>query len=386
MMGFKYLLLLLLILGVSPGAAHAQAIETPARHAILMDYESGATLFEKGADEEMPPASMSKLMTLTLLFEQLKDGRVKLDDQFQVSEHAWRVGGAGTDGSTMFASLGSSIRVEDLIRGIIVQSGNDACIIVAEALAGTEDAFAEKMTMRAKELGLKNSVFRNSTGLPDPDEHMSVRDIAILARHIIRDLSEYYHYFSETEFLWNNIRQTNRNPLLYLNVGADGLKTGHTEAAGYGLASSAMRNGQRLILVVSGLPSEKARAEESRRLLELGFREFKQYDLIAANTVVGEVPVFNGQKSTVTLVVKQPIRAVMRRSARTGMKVAVRYESPLAAPVTAGTQIGTLSVTAPGAVTLTAPIYTGADVARVGPFGQIANAVAHLIGGQMATE
>jgi D-alanyl-D-alanine carboxypeptidase (penicillin-binding protein 5/6) len=379
-------LLFCLALGFAPRAAEAQSIETPAKHAILIDYDTGAVLFAKDADVPMPPASMSKLMTLALLFEQLKDGRVKLDDKFPVSEHAWRTGGAKTDGSTMYADLGSLVRVEDLIRGIIVQSGNDACIVVAEALAGTEAAFAENMNRRAKELGLLQSHFVDSTGLPDPQQYMSAHDIARLAQHIIRDLGEYYHYFAETEFTWNNIRQANRNPLLYLNLGADGLKTGHTLASGYGLVGSAARDGERLILVVNGLTSEKQRAEESRKLLELGFREFKSYALLTAGAEVDKAPVFNGTTKSVPLIVKDPVKVMMMRASRPGMKVTVRYEAPLVAPVAAGTKVGTLTVNAPGAVPVTVPVYTAEEVSRVGPFGQIVNAAIHLIRGRMADE
>jgi D-alanyl-D-alanine carboxypeptidase (penicillin-binding protein 5/6) len=381
-----FLVAALILLVGAPRAVRAQAIETPARHAILIDYDTGAVLIAKDADVPMPPASMSKLMTLTLLFEQLKDGRVKLDDKFPVSEHAWRTGGAGTEGSTMFAALGSLIAVEDLIRGIIVQSGNDACIVVAEALAGTEEAFAQKMNARAKELSLNQSHFVDSTGLPDPEQYMSAHDIARLARHMIRDLGAYYHYFAETEFTWNGIRQANRNPLLYLNVGADGLKTGHTLASGYGLVGSALRNGERLILVVNGLNSEKQRADESRRLLELGFREFKSYALLAAGAEVEKAPVFNGEAKSVSLVVKDPVKVMMMRSSRPNMKVTVHYQAPLVAPVAAGTQVGTLTVNAPGAVPVTVPVYTAEDISRVGPFGQIVNAVIHLVRGRVAEE
>lgn len=380
------IVLALLAIACALPAARAQTIDTPAKHAILMDYETGAVLFAKDADVPMPPASMSKLMTLTLLFEELKEGRVKLDDKFRVSEHAWRTGGAKTDGSTMYAELGSLVRVEDLIRGIIVQSGNDSCIVVAEALAGTESAFAEKMTQRAKALGLTQSHFVDATGLPHPEQYMSARDIALLSAHIIREFPEYYHYFAETSFTWNNISQANRNPLLYLNMGADGLKTGHTKASGYGLAASAVRNGQRLILVVNGLTSEKQRTEESRRLLELGFREFKTYALFDGGAEVDRAPVFNGEAKSVSLVVKDPVKVMLMRTSRPDMKVTLRYDAPLVAPVAAGTEVGTLTVNAPGAVPLTVPVYTGASVPRVGPFGQIFNAIAHLLWGDSSDE
>jgi D-alanyl-D-alanine carboxypeptidase (penicillin-binding protein 5/6) len=366
---------------VLSGTAKAQTLETIAQQAIILDFDTGAVLLDKNADEPMHPSSMSKLMTIEALFKAIKEGHVKLTDKFIVSEHAWKTGGAGTDGSTMFAPLNSSVPVEDLIRGITVQSGNDACIVIAEGLAGTETEFANNLNERAKELGMTHSHFMNATGLPDPDHLMTARDLATLARHIIKSYPEFYHYFSEREFTWNKITQQNRNPLLYLDIGADGLKTGHTEQAGYGLVASAIRDGHRLILVVNGLPTQKDRAEESRRLMEIGFRDFRLYKLLDANATVDEAAVWNGEMSKVPLVVKDPVQVMMRRAARGGLKVVVRYKGPVVAPIAKGQEVGTLNVTAPGAVPVTVPVYAGAAVDRVGPLGQIGNAVYYLLQG-----
>ena len=246
-------------------APPAQALETRAREAFLIDVTTGTVLLEKDADVSMPPASMSKIMTAYLVFGALKEGRISLDDKLPVSEKAWRKGG-----SKMFVEVGSEVSVEDLLRGVIVQSGNDACIVLAEALAGSEEAFAEQMTRKAREIGMEGSTFTNSTGWPDPNHRMTARDLAILAERMVQDFPDFYHYYSEREFTYNGIRQGNRNPLLYKNLGADGLKTGHTEEAGYGLTASAERDGRRLVLVINGLESIKARSEEAERLIASG--------------------------------------------------------------------------------------------------------------------
>ncbi len=267
----RALLLVAFIAGALPAAA-ADKFETKAKHAILMDAETGTVLFQKAADEPTPPASMAKLMTTLVVFEALKSGQLTLDTEFMVSENAWRTGGATSGGSTMFAKLGSSIKVSDLLRGIIVQSGNDACIVVAEGMAGTESTFANLMNAEARKLQLEDSHFTNATGLPDPGQHVTVRDLATIARHIVYDFPQYYEIYSETEFTWNKIRQENRNPLLDATIGADGLKTGYTEELGYGLVGSAVRDGQRLILVMNGLASEKERAEEVSQADGLGLQ------------------------------------------------------------------------------------------------------------------
>lgn len=304
-------LTLTIFLTIGVATQPAFAFDTSAQFGALIDAESGAVLWEKDGDASMHPASMSKLMTLDMLFEALKAGTVKLTDEFPISEHAWRAGGAASGSSTMFAKVGSSIPVNTLIQGVIVQSGNDACIAIAEALKGSEPEFAEAMTQRAKELGLTNSHFVNATGWPDPGQMMTAHDLARLARHIIKDYPEYYHYFSEKEFTWNGITQHNRNPALFLDPTVDGLKTGHTEASGYGLVISAKRNDERLILVLNGMPSMKARAEEGVRILDWGFRAFKTYKLYTAGAVIDKAPVYQGTYAQVPLVTTKDVSLIM---------------------------------------------------------------------------
>ncbi len=358
---------------------HAEAFDTQAEYAVLMDYETGTILWGKNADEQMHPASMSKLMTLEMLFNALRDGSVEMDDEFKISEHAWRAGGAASGSSTMFAELNSTVPVHAIIRGIIVQSGNDACIATAEALSGSESAFAEAMTERGKELGLTNSHFMNSTGWPNPDHLMTAHDLAVLARHLISDFPEYYPIFKETDFTWNGIKQGNRNPALYLDPSVDGLKTGHTEASGYGLVASAKRKDQRLILVLNGLPSEKARADESVRLLDWGFRSFKHYKLFAAGTPVDNAPVWQGTYDEVPLVSKTDIDLIMSPEQRKEMKVTLVYDTPIAAPVAAGQRIGTLRVEAPEMPVREFPLVAGGDVERQGIFGRAMDSLKHMI-------
>ncbi|MDO8287783.1 MAG: D-alanyl-D-alanine carboxypeptidase family protein [Parvibaculum sp.] len=369
----------MLIVGLA--ARPAFAFDTTAEYGVLVDAETGAILWEKGADVPMHPASMSKLMTLYMLFDALKAGTVKLDSQLPISEHAWRTGGAASGSSTMFAELGSSIPVEILIQGIIVQSGNDACIAVAEALSGSETAFAEAMTVRGKELGLTNSTFANSTGWPDPNQMMTSHDLATLARHLIKDHAEYYHYFSEKEFTWNGIVQHNRNPALFVDPSVDGLKTGHTEASGYGLVASAKRGDQRLILVLNGMPSMKARSEESVRILDWGFRSFKSYKLFTANAVVENAPVWQGTYAQVPLVASQDVSVIMTPAQRQAMKVSVRYDTPIPAPIAAGQQVGTLTIEVPEKTTLQIPLVAGGNVEQLGIFGRGMAALRHMIFG-----
>lgn len=367
----------LLAATVMLGAAAAAApIETSARQALLVDFTTGTVLYEKNADELMPPSSMSKLMTAYMVFERLKQGRLSLEDTFPVSERAWR-----KQGSKMFVAVGSRVKVEDLLRGIIVQSGNDACIVVAEGLANDEQAFAEIMTRRAREIGLADSVFRNATGWPDPEHVMTARDLATLARRIILDFPEYYKYYAETNFKYNDISQGNRNPLLYKNMGADGLKTGHTEAAGYGLTASAQRNGRRLILVVNGLPSVKARSEESERLIEWGFREFENVRMFAAGDVVSEAEVWLGEQAKVPLLSREDVEFTFPRHARRTMKVAAVFEGPLPAPIKKGQEVAKLVISVPDGPTREVPLYAGADVAKLGFAGRIGSAVKHIVFG-----
>jgi len=350
-------------------AAAAPRFETKAKHALLMDAETGTVLFQKAADEPMPPASLAKLMTMLVVFEALKSGQLTLDTEFMVSENAWRKGGANSGGSTMFAKLGSSIKLSDLMRGIIVQSGNDACIVVAEGMAGTEATFADLMNAEARKLKLENSHFTNATGLPDPDQHVTAHDLAAIARHIIYDFPNYYEIYSETEFTWNKIRQQNRNPLLSMGIGADGLKTGYTEESGYGLVGSAVRNDQRLILVMNGLGSEKERAEEARKLMEWGFNAFERINLFDRGQVVAEANVFGGDRSTVPLVGKGPVDLFLPRGSRDLIKGRVVYEGPVPAPVDEGQEIGTLRIVLDDEVLQETPLYA-ADAVGIGTLPQ----------------
>jgi D-alanyl-D-alanine carboxypeptidase (penicillin-binding protein 5/6) len=368
----------LLLAGLS---TQAFAFDTTAQFGVLMDASTGAVLWEKNGDQQMHPASMSKLMTLSMLFDALKSGTVKLTDEFPISEFAWRAGGTTSGSSTMFAQVGTRIPVETLIQGIIVQSGNDACIAVAEALKGSEPEFAAAMTVRAKELGLTNSTFANSTGWPDPNQMMTAHDLARLAQHIIHDFPEYYHYFSEKEFTWNGITQHNRNPALFLDPSVDGLKTGHTQASGYGLVVSAKRGDERLILVLNGMPSEKTRAEESVRVLDWGFRSFKKYQIFAAGAVVENAPVWQGTYSQVPLVSTSGISLIMTPDQRKSMKVSVNYTAPVAAPIAAGQRIGTLRVEAQDKPAQEFPLVAGANVERLGVFGRAFGALRHMIFG-----
>ncbi|WP_229836714.1 D-alanyl-D-alanine carboxypeptidase family protein [Thalassobaculum fulvum] len=352
------------------------AMDTNAREAILMDYDTGQILFAKDADKPMPPASMTKIMTVFLAFERLKDGRLKETDEIPISETAWRKGG-----SKMFVEVGTRVPLSDILQGIIVQSGNDATIALAEAISGSEEAFAELMTRRAHELGLVDSTFRNSTGWPDPEHRTTAHDLARLAAEVIRRFPEHYALFSETSYTYNNIKQGNRNPLLYKNMGADGLKTGHTENAGYGLTASAKRGDRRLILVVNGLKSVRERSDEAERLLEWGFREFEHVNLARQGMPVETAEVWLGDSPKVPLVSDRDISLSVRRTARKDMTVTVEYTGPIPAPIVAGQPIAMLRVSVPDMEDRSFPLYAGADVGRLGPVGRITSALGHLIWG-----
>jgi D-alanyl-D-alanine carboxypeptidase (penicillin-binding protein 5/6) len=365
----------------APAAASPAAgtFQTPAREAILVDYDTGAVLYAKNPDTLNPPASMSKMMTAYVVFQRLKDGSLKLTDTLPVSEYAWRTGGSASGGSTMFLKLGDRVPVEDLIRGIIVQSGNDASIVIAEGLGGSEPAFAEEMTRVAHAIGMKNSTFRNATGLPDPEELVTARDLATLAKRTIQDFPEYYPYYAEREFQHGSIRQGNRNPLLYRNIGADGLKTGHTKAAGYGLTASAKQGDRRLIMVVTGLDSMQQRAEESERLMSYGFREFDNYPLFKAGDAVATAPVWLGTAATVPIVAAKDLVVTLPRKARPEMKVTVTYDQPIPAPIEKGAEVATLVVSAPGFESAQFPLVAGEAVPQKGFIGRIFASVGHRV-------
>ncbi len=356
--------------------ASAQTIETQARQAYIVDMKTGTVLFEKNADEVMPPSSMSKMMTVHMLFEKLQKGDVKLTDEFAVSERAWRI-----QGSKMFVPLGSRVKVEDLIRGIVIQSGNDACIVVAEGLAGTEEAFAEQMTKKGRELGLTKTVFKNASGWPHPEHVTTARELALIAKHTIEAFPDYYKYYAELNYTFNGIRQGNRNPLLYKPLGADGLKTGHTEAAGYGLTASVKRGERRIIMVVNGLPSMKARASETETLIDWAFREWENYALFKNGETVQQAGVWLGDAKNVALAAGDDLVVTLPRRARQGMKVTAVFQEPIPAPIQKGQTVGKLVVAAPGVQTKELPLIAAESVGQLGPAGRIGAAVSYLIFG-----
>jgi D-alanyl-D-alanine carboxypeptidase (penicillin-binding protein 5/6) len=346
--------------------AVAQTFDTKAPYAILMDYDSGTVLFEKAADEKFPPASMAKLMTIELLLSELKQGRISETDEFTISENAWRRGGAPSGGSAMFAELNSRVPLRALLRGIMIQSGNDAAIAAAEGIAGSEPAFADLMTRRASKLGMKDSSFQNASGLHDPDQVVTARDLATLARHIIAEYPEHYPIFSEPEFTWNDITQRNRNPLLDDGIGVDGLKTGFITESGYGITASAKRNDQRLILVVAGLSSEGEREAEARKLLDWGFRAFQQVTAFEPGEIVGEASVYGGDIGRLPLEARGPIRILVARDSEQGLKARVVYEGPLIAPIEAGARVAALKVWDGDRLVQETPLYATRAVG-VGP-------------------
>jgi serine-type D-Ala-D-Ala carboxypeptidase (penicillin-binding protein 5/6) len=330
--------------------------------AILIEASSGSVLFEKNADELRAPSSMMKLMTVETVFHAIKQGEVKLTDEYHVSENAWRKGGAPSGGSTMFAAIHSKIPVDDLLHGAIIQSGNDACMVLAEGIAGSERAFAEIMTKRARELGMTQSTFANSNGLPDPGNKMTVRELAKLARYVIRTYPEFYKLFGEKEFTWNKIRQQNRNPLLNSLEGADGLKTGYTKEGGYGMVGSAVQNGMRLIVVVNGLDDPDDRASEAKKMLEWGFRNFEARTLFAAQQPVGYAKVFGGDSRSVKLASPDPIKVMVQKNGTDKLLARVVYNGPVRAPVESGQQIGVVRVWRGGNLAMEAPIYAAEQV------------------------
>jgi D-alanyl-D-alanine carboxypeptidase (penicillin-binding protein 5/6) len=339
-------------------AADAQTITTSAKFARLEDYETGATLYDKAGDEPMQPASTSKLMVAEIVFHELKEGRLKLDDTFRTSEYAWRTGGAKGHGSTMFLRVKSEARVEDLLRGLLIQSGNDAAIVLAEGVGGSEDAFVGMMNKRAQDLGLTHLHFTNAWGRSDPGETVTAREMAALARHLIKDYPEYYHYFGEKDFTWDKIRQQNRNPLLGMNIGADGLKTGDTAESGFGLVGSAVQDGQRLILVVNGLKTAADRAEESRKLINWGFRAFDVRELYQPGDVVGRASVYGGAVDSVELTTDAPIKLFVPKTGAEKLTAKIVYAGPAPAPVEAGEKLGELRVYQGDTLMLRAPLVT----------------------------
>ena len=359
-------------------AARAQDFSTKAPFAVLMDHETGTVLFQKEAEERLEPASMAKLMTIAVVFDEISRGRLTMDEEFFISEKAWREGGTTSGGSTMFANVNSRIRVEDLVRSVIIQSGNDAAIALAEGIGGTEETFANIMNRKAEELGLDGSHFTNATGLPDPDQYSSARDLADLGRHIIRDYPDWYHYFSEPEMTWNNIRQPNRNSLVEMGIGVDGLKTGHTQAAGYGIVASTTQGGRRLIAVLHGLASERERAEEGRKLITWGTRGFELVTLYEGDEIVGWANVYGGAEGSVPLVGKDKIELFMPRGARDCPTGTISYDGPLRPPVDEGAQVATLNLFCNGDAVQQTPLFAGKTVEKGGIVRQASDALKQL--------
>jgi len=359
-----------LVLAAAPllsQVAAAEPIATNAKHVYIVDFQTGAVLYDKMGEERLHPASMSKLMTAYMLFDALKRGDVKLTDTFHVSQRAWAM-----QGSKMFVDIDSDVKVEDLIRGMIIQSGNDACIVVAEGLAGSEEAFAERMNKKAKEIGLIDSNFVNSTGWPDENHYMTARDIATLSKRMIVDFPEYYPYFAEKEFTWHGIKQGNRNPLLYrTGSGVDGLKTGHTEEAGFGVSASAVRDGRRIIMVVHGLTDMQERADEAGQLLDWAFRETGNYTVASKGSVLAEAPVEYGESQNVPLTIAQNLVLTLPKADRQKVTAKAIVPTPIKAPIAAGQELGKLVVTAPNMPDFTYPLVAGQDVPEMGVSGRI---------------
>ncbi|MEO5756712.1 MAG: D-alanyl-D-alanine carboxypeptidase family protein [Mesorhizobium sp.] len=352
----------LALLLLSLAGAQAQLFETKAAQVFMIDADTGTVLFSKDADKPMQPASMAKLMTMEVVFNAIKSKRLTLDDTFVVSENAWRKGGAPSGTSTMFAKLKSSIRIEDLIQGVAVQAANDGCIVIAEGMAGSEENFAAQMTERARQIGLMKSTFVNSTGLPADGQQTSVRELALLALHLWRDYPDLYRYYAQKDFTWNKISQKNRNPLLAMDIGADGLAIGTSEASGFGIVASVSHNGSRVVMAMSGLASDRERAEEARKLLDWGARSFEKTEIFAKDEVVGEAQVFGGAKSGVTLKAKGPIDIFLPITNRDKLTARIVYDGPVAAPVEEGQAVGALRVWIGDTLSQETPLFAAESV------------------------
>lgn len=344
----------------------AETLQTSAQHAILIDGDTGTILFEKNARTQFEPLNLAKLMTLEVLFDQIKKGRFTLDQQFTVSVNAWRRGGAPSRGSKMFAAVKSQIALSDLITGLIVDSGNDAALVIAEGVSGSEEAFAPLMNQRARELGMTASTFTNATGAPDPGQRVSALGLAILALHIIKNDAEFYHFFGEKEFTWSKIRQVSRNPLLTMDIGADGLITSNVEEPGFGLIGSAVQNGRRVIVVISGVANDKDRASESRKLIDFGFRAFDKEELFPQGAIIARADVYGGEKSSVGLRADGPVRVVVQRGTRDRLSAKLVYDGPLKPPVAEGTRVGVLRIFEGDTPVLEVPLFAAESVGQGG--------------------
>lgn len=360
------------LLALSGTSLAETPFKTKAKYAYLMDADTGYVMFDKKAEVPMHPASMSKLMTAYMIDEAVKNGDYTLESEFTVSENAWKKGGAKTGGSTMFLNPHQKVKLGDLLQGIIVQSGNDACIVVAENMSGTEEAFAAKMTQKAKKLGLKNSTFRNATGIPHPEHLMSAKDLALLSQHIINDYPENYKIYSQKEFSYNGIKQGNRNPLLYSLEGADGLKTGHTGQSGYGLTASVKtKDGRRLIMVINGLQSMNDRASEARKLMSWGLSHFQNTELLRPDKTVVQIPVWLGKEGIVHAVPEKKVLETYPIDEEVKAKSVVQYMTPVMAPIQKGQKLGTITTTLENGTQIQTDLVAGEEVKKVGFFGKI---------------
>jgi D-alanyl-D-alanine carboxypeptidase (penicillin-binding protein 5/6) len=372
----RFLFLALLVLGIATPAIADPLIQTAAKQAIIVDYDTGTVLLEKNADEKMPTSSMSKVITMYMVFEALKRGDITMETKFTVSEKAWRMGG-----SKMFLEVDKQVHVEDLIRGLLVQSGNDASIVLAEGMAGSEDAFADSLNRKAQELGMDNSHFENASGWPDENHYSTARDLSLLGIATIRNFPEYYPYYAELEFSYNNISQKNRNPLLYRNVGADGIKTGHTEAGGYGLLGSGTYSGRRVVFVVNGLADDKERAQESAKLLEWALKSFENKTLFKAGQAVEQARTVLGKSDFVSANLKEDLVVTIPKAALNDFKVTAHFKEPIMAPVAQGQEIGELVVEIPNMPATTRPLYAAESVEKTGLFSATLLKARMILGG-----
>ena len=371
----KYLIHIAVFLLMLTPASHAAYIDTDAEVAVVIDGHTGKVLFSKGKDKKTYPASMTKIMTTLIIFEKLANETLSLDDKFLVSEKAWRE----REGSSMFVEVDKEIRVEDLLRGIIVQSGNDACIVVAENIAGTEESFAKMMTQKAKEIGMKNTNFTNSTGMYDKDNYSTVYDIALLSMHLINEYPQYYHLFAETEFEWSGIKQNNRNSLLYKNMGVDGLKTGHLSKSGYGLAASAVDQNRRVISVVNGFESTQKRTQGSSRLITWAFREFTNLKLFEKEDIVGQVEISGASSKESDVSTGEEIIITVPKSKRDGLTTNIVVDDNISAPLNAGDKVGYLEISVPGEENQTYELYATNEIDRSNIFVRFFNFLINLI-------
>jgi serine-type D-Ala-D-Ala carboxypeptidase (penicillin-binding protein 5/6) len=378
MLRFGCLMVAAVWLGLS-GAVQAAPPPLLAPHVILIEAETGSVLFEKAADDLVAPASLAKLMNVAVVFDQLQLGNISLDDEYVISVNAWRKGGAPSHGSTMFAALHSKVRVEDLLKGAMIMSANDGCIALAEGIAGNETEFVRMMNDRAREIGLTKSYFTNVDGLPDPAMRVTPRELSQIARHIVLNYPDYYKWFGEKEFTWNKIRQQNRNPLLAMNIGADGMKTGFTNEAGYNLVGSAVQNGLRLIVVVTGLKNAKDRADDARKLLEWGFKNFEPKVLFDEGQEVADAKLFGGAQGHVPLVAKGPVKIMIQPGVNERLVAKMVYYGPIPAPVQKGQAIGELRVWRGDAQVLTVPLQAAEDVSLGSTSQRAFDAAAELV-------